>query len=152
MLGSKYILFGMSVPTSAQTMWTNSYSSGSLLAVSGQTMASQTQAMLDCVPCPALTMPHKIGNVLDNKKPGFMHAQNRNDIANQIPPLWAFQSLLVTGLGEWLARETCTQDVMAWNGSDIECPDIAVGTEIEIAFIERRETIIDLARKDAFMS
>ena len=63
----------------------------------------------------------------------------------------AFETLLTTGFGEWLAGKSGTENIVSGQRGDIKSADITEWTDSKIFLVNSSEILINLTGEDAAM-
>ena len=68
--------------------------------------------MLNRPPRFSLVVSHEVRHILDEEIPRRVGPENADDVAHEVAPLGAVKPLLIARLGEGLAGEASTEDVV----------------------------------------
>ena len=105
--------------------------------------------VLDKVPSLALAVANEIGDILKDEEARSVNLENAYSIVDEIAPSRAIKSLLSACLGEWLAREPGTEDVVGGYGRQVKFAYVACGAQPEVLLIKERQRGVDLAGVNA---
>ncbi len=110
-----------------------------------------SQTLADPFPRASTIVAHEIGNVLYHQVAGLVLLKDLNHILEQVAPLRAVKTELLSGFRERLARKPRAQDVVLGH-QFVGFADIAVRLNAEVLVVEISQLLVDIRREYALVA
>ena len=97
-------------------------------------------------------MSEQIWHVFEQDILRLMNGKNLNNVINQVAPLWAFESMLLSCLRKGLAGESGTHNIMLGYLRDVESADVPRRLNAEMLTVDSDKFLVDLTSEDTFVA